>query len=172
MSDNDAANRLIDVTGGPAAVTARVQQVGADPFIVGRYLGASSGEDQRCDEVGRLGNCASAAALVATLRAVVEPGWFHVADDDRNWLRTVLASTPSEQGYRADDGYCRYVARTGLQKCGISPFAPQQYSNLAYFPDIGRYVFVVVTPPAGVGEAAAAKMIDELTAQGLAEFGG
>jgi hypothetical protein len=170
VSDNTAANTLMDVAGGPAGVTEALQARGLTPFVVGRYFGFPSGRDARCSEGGRLGNCASAAALIRSLRAVVEPGWFPLPDGDRLWLLEVLASTPADHGFGEPDDYCRYVRLPGLQKCGVSPFEPQSFSNLAYFPDQGLYAFAVVTPPAGTSEAAAAAEIDSMTRRAIDAF--
>ncbi|MEO6629614.1 MAG: serine hydrolase [Aquihabitans sp.] len=171
LSDNAAANRLMDVAGGPSTVTRTFEAKGLSPLIVGRYFGYERGDDGRCQEIDRSGNCASAAVLIRSLRAVRESGTFDISLEDRQWLNTLLSSTPREVGFSEPDDYCRYVHRSGLQKCGISPFAPQEYSDLAYFPDRGLYVFIVVSPPSPVDEAEAVQMIDDLVGQALASFG-
>lgn len=171
LSDNAAANRLMDVAGGPSTVTRTFEAKGLSPFIVGRYFGYDRGEDGRCQEIDRPGNCASAAALIRSLRAVREPGTFDISLDDRQWISTQLSSTPRAAGFTQPDDDCRFIHRSGLQKCGISPFAPQDYSDLAYFPDLGLYVFIVVTPPSQVDVAETIGMITDLTSQALAAFG-
>lgn len=171
LSDNGAANTLLDVAGGPGAVTTMLQRKGITPFVIGRYLGSEEGDDGRCIEADRPGNCAGAAALITSLRGAVEPGWFAISEADRTWLLDVLGSTPRDRGFDEPDSYCRYVTRPGLQKCGVSPFAPQHFSNLAYFPDRGLYVLAVVRPPQGTPEDAAAAEIDSMTRQALDSFG-
>jgi beta-lactamase family protein len=171
LSDNDAANRLIDAAGGLTTVSSTLEAKGLSPLIVGRYFGSERGHDRRCQEVNRPGNCASAAALVRSLRMVREPSGFDITPQDRLWLSQQLSSTPRELGFSEPDDHCRYIHRSGLQKCGISPFSPQEYSDVAYFPDLGLYTFVVVTPPSGVGETEAIKMITDLATQALTAFG-
>jgi len=171
LSDNSAANRLIDVAGGLSTVSSTLETKGLSPLIVGRYFGYERGIDGRCQEVDRPGNCASAAALVRSLRMVREPSAFAISLQDRQWLSQQMSSTPRELGFPEPDDHCRYIHRSGLQKCGISPFSPQEYSDLAYFPELRLYAYVVVTPPAGVGEAEAIEMITDLATQALAAFG-
>ena len=171
LSDNNAANRLIDVAGGPSKVSSTFEIKGLSPLIVGRYFGHQRGSDGRCQEADRSGNCASAAALVHSLRMVREPSGFDISSQDRQWLSQQLSSTPRELGFSEPDDHCRYIHKRGLQKCGISPFPPQDYSDLAYFPDLRLYVFIVVTPPSGVGEAEIIEIIDDLATKALTAFG-
>ena len=171
LSDNSAANRLIDVAGGLSKVSSILAEKGLGPLIVGRYFGYERGIDGRCQEVNRPGNCASAAALVQSLRMVREPSAFDISIQDRQWLSQQLSSTPRELGFSEPDDHCRYIHRPGLQKCGISPFQPQDYSDLAYFPDLRMYIFIVATPPSGASEADAIAMIDNLATQALTAFG-
>lgn len=148
LSDNDATNVLIDRAGGTAAITNMLKAKGFQNFIIGRKMASPNGSDQRCREGNINGNCASAADLIRSLRAVVEGGIFNVSDADRKFVQDTMSKTPSAIGSSHSDDYCRFFpSMAGPQKCGVSieaAGAPYHFSNLAYIPQARAYVFVTV----------------------------
>jgi len=162
VSDNRAANQLIERVGGIEALNQILETRGFQHLIVGRFMGEEIGSDPRCSERGRPGNCASASDLIRSLKAVAEGGIFQIGDRDREWLLDVLSATPRELGFDKPDDYCRFLRMPGPQKCGISPFPPQQYSNLSYSPEYDAYIFIVVEPPPGTDDRAIADRMTEI----------
>jgi hypothetical protein len=170
VSDNAATNRLIDRIGGPVVLTRKLRAAGYRRLTIGRPMLGDVGELPECEEAsGRLGNCASARELLKSLRAVVEGGKeaMGVSKNDRLWLARLLAQTPRQAGYAQADDFCRFARRSGLQKCGISPWSPQHWSNIGYFPSEAAYVFVTVVPPAGTARTRILEVIDSAVTEAL-----
>ena len=169
LSDNTSTNRLIDKVGGLRALTNNLKSKGFQHLIIGRkMLDSNGGVLPSCQEMGRNGNCASGINLIETLQEVMgEKSRFNVSSQNKNWLKNVLTAVPRDHGFNSPDTLCRFVKLPGIQKCGISPFAPQNWSNLAYFPQYKAYVWIRVVPPAGTSKTKIVNTIDSLVKKAL-----
>jgi hypothetical protein len=164
VSDNDATNRLIRFLGfkniasrakllglshfeinrlmmsrGPAVASPAYTVVSAGvSYIVPVKNAPPSTDIIRCRETDTIrGNCASANDLLRTLRLVLDNGTSNglgLAPEDRQWISSVMESTPKQRGYNKPDDYCRFlqplvsdttVRTTSLRsKCGVAPYTP------------------------------------------------
>lgn len=170
VSDNQAANRLIDAAGGIDRLNAILRERGFPHTIIGRKFGSSEGTLSICQEINRPGNCSDAVDLLRSLMAITEGGVFNITDSDRDWLMAIMSMTPREAGYDLPDNHCRLFLYPGIQKCGVSPFSPQQYSNIAYLPDSDTYAFASVTPPPGTSDDEIAIQLTSILDWGLARL--
>jgi len=164
VSDNDATNRLIRFLGfkkigsrakllglshfeinrlmmskGPAVASPAYTVVsGGVSYVVPVKNAPPSTDIIRCRETNMIkGNCASANDLLRSLRLVLDNGisnGLELAPEDRQWVSSVMGSTPKQRGFNEPDDYCRFLqplttdSTVGIislrSKCGVAPFSP------------------------------------------------
>lgn len=168
VSDNIAANRLIDKAGGVVAITQSLRNKGFRNFIVTRRFNSAPRGKGVCMEGQGEGNCATASDLIKSLQEI-QPGGtaFKISEADRQFLRKTMRLTPKDIRINKANNYCRFLPGTDQQKCGVA-IASRNYSGLGI---VGKsYVFISVTPPSGTTDAQIVRAIHKIVNKKLSEI--
>lgn len=168
VSDNAAANRLIDKAGGVTAITRSLSKKGFKNFIVTRKFGSAPRGKGVCMEGPGEGNCATASDLIKSLR-LLQPGGtaFNISEADLKFLRKTMRLTPADIGVKKANDYCRFLPGINQQKCGVA-IASRHYSGLGI---VGNsYVFISVRPPNGITDAQIIRGIHRIVNKKLSEI--
>jgi hypothetical protein len=163
ISDNAATNRLVEFLGfkniasrakllglshfelnrlmlskGPAVASPSYTVISSGvSYAIPDKKAPPSTDAIRCRETSTIkGNCATANDLVMSLRLLLDEknnGGLDLAQEDRQWVASVMESTPKLRGFQEPDDYCRFIQPlttdptigiTSLRsKCGVAPFS-------------------------------------------------
>lgn len=170
VSDNTAANKMIEWLGGVKEVQKCFDEEGFKNTYINRMFGSSKSITKRgCKEGSIYGNCTTAETLVKVLEYLVDGnnalGLF-LSDDKRIRIVSILSLRPSDIGSNEPDDYCAFIKAPGPQKCGVA-LLDTSISNLAYIPDKGLVVFVGYRGSNKVNDSQMSKVIDSIYRIGL-----
>lgn len=167
VSDNKAANRLIDKAGGLQAITNELKLRGFDHFVLSRKFGVSPFGDGVCIEGDGSGNCASAADLIRSVQGILGGSTFNLSRSDREFLQKIMTLTPKQIGIKKRDNYCRFLPGATLEKCGVS-IDSKTYSSVGVIDD--AIVVIAVSPDGNVSEREKIKTIKQIVSDKLKEI--
>lgn len=145
VSDNDAANKMIDWLGGVNKIQECFESEGFDNTYMNREFGSSNAEGKKgCKEGGVYSNCTIPKELIRVMEYIVSGNnelGLYLPNERRERLKEILSLRPRNIGVNKPDDYCAFLKEVGPQKCGVA-LLDNSIGNIAYIPGKQIVVFV------------------------------